>query len=504
MATPSTTVEVDGREVRVTNPAKPYFPEAPGGPIRKLDLVTYWIEVAPAALAGCRDRPTTLHRFPDGASGEGFYQKRLPKGAPAWVETALITFPSGRTADMPVMADAAHLAWVATLGCLEINPWPVRADDVDRPDELRIDLDPMPEVPFDQVREVALVARAVLEEHGLVGFPKTSGKRGIHVNARIEARWAFTEVRRAALALAREVERRAPELCTTAWWKEERHGVFLDYNQNAKDRTVASAYSVRPTPDARVSFPLRWDEVPHAVMEDFTLTTVPSIYRDRGDAGAGSDEAVGSLETLLELSARHEAEGEGDAPWPPNYAKQEGEPPRVQPSRKRRTDAEYEGRGVDGGPPPEVAAARAAAVAAGDRNAGLPTEWQGSVPSPTGRRKSSVPVVEIGRAPTKQEVYAGLERWKARHPEAASHLEPADILETAMRGRAYAWYRLRVRLTNVPETLRPPQEELDPDAAPDDWGSLSDDEREAWLAGRKPTRRKAAAGPGDAEPSDPS
>jgi hypothetical protein len=266
--------------------------------------------------------------------------------------------------------------------------------------------------------------------------------------------------------------------------------VFLDYNQNAKDRTVASAYSVRPTPDARVSFPLRWDEVPDVVMEDYTLATVPAMFEERGDAGAGIDEAVGSLEALLELSARHEAEGEGDAPWPPNYAKQEGEPPRVQPSKKRRADSEYAGRGKDGGPPPEVAAQRAAAVAAGDRNAGLPTEWQGSVPSPTGRRKSSVPVVEIGRAPTKAEVYEGLERWKARHPEAAGYLDPADVIETAMRGRAYAWYRLRVRLSNVPEALRPPQEELDPDAAPDDWANLSDDERAAWLEGRKPTRRQ--------------
>ena len=247
--TPAETIDVAGREIRVTNPAKVYFPDAPGGPITKLELVRYWIEVAEAALVGCRDRPTTLHRFPDGAGAEGFYQKRLPKGAPPWVETALIRFPSGRTADMPVMADAAHLAWAATLGCLEINPWPVRASDVDRPDELRVDLDPGPEIPFDHVREVALVTKDVLEEHGLVGFPKTSGKKGIHVHARIRPEWSFTEVRRAALALAREVERRVPDLATTKWWKEERHGVFIDYNQNARDRTIASAYSVRP--DAR-------------------------------------------------------------------------------------------------------------------------------------------------------------------------------------------------------------------------------------------------------------
>ena len=311
---------------------------------------------------------------------------------------------------------------------------------------------------------------------------------------RIEPRWTYPEVRRAALALARDVERRAPSIATTKWWKEERHGVFLDYNQNAKDRTVASAYSVRPTPDARVSFPLRWDEVPDCAMEDFTLATVPALYAERGDAGAGIDGTVGTLDALLELSKRHEAEGEGDAPWPPNYAKQEGEPPRVQPSRKRRADADYAGRGVDGGPPPEVAEARAAAVAAGDANAGLPTEWEGSRPSPTGRRRSSVPVIELGRAPTKAEVYAGLERWKARHPEAATYLEPADVIETAMRGRAYAWYRLRLNLVHVPEALRPPQEPLDPDAAPDDWANLSDDERAAWMA-------RAAAGPEPVAPA---
>ncbi len=348
------------------------------------------------------------------------------------------------------MDEAAGLAWVANLGCLDLNPHPVRAEDLDHPDELRIDLDPVPGVPWSDVREVALVCREALEAVGLVGWPKTSGSRGIHINVRIEPRWTYPEVRRAALALARDVERRAPSIATSKWWKEERHGVFLDYNQNAKDRTVASAYSVRPTPDARVSFPLRWDEVPDCVMEDFTLATVPALYAERGDAGAGIDGAVGSLDALLELSKRHEAEGEGDAPWPPNYAKQEGEPPRVQPSRKRRADSEYAGRGVDGGPPPDVAEARAAAVAAGDPNAGLPTEWEGSRPSPTGRRRSSVPVIELGRAPTKAEVYEGLERWKARHPEAAAYLEPADVIETAMRGRAYAWYRLRLNLVHVP------------------------------------------------------
>ena len=357
-------------------------------------------------------------------------------------------------------------------------------------------LDPIPGVPWAQVREVALVVRESLEAVGLTGWPKTSGSRGIHVNVRIERRWTYPQVRRAALALARDVERRAPSIATSRWWKEERHGVFLDYNQNAKDRTVAFAYSIRPLPDARVLFPLRWEEVAEVVAEDFTLATVPALHAARGDAGAGIDSAVGSLEALLELSARHEAEGQGDAPWPPNYAKQEGEPPRVQPSRKRRADAEYQGRGVDGGPPPEVAEARAAAVAAGDANAGLPTEWEGTRPTPTGRRRSNVPVIEIARAATKAEVNEGLERWKARHPDVAQHLQPADILTDGMRGRSYVWYRLRVNLTHVPEALRPVQEPLDPDAQPDDWANIPDDERAAWIAGRRPGR-SGMAGTGD-------
>ncbi len=289
-----------------------------------------------------------------------------------------------------------------------------------------MDLDPVPGVPWDHIRLVALAAREALEAVGLVGWPKTSGSRGIHINVRIEPRWTFPEVRRAALALARDVERRVPDLATSKWWKEERHGVFLDYNQNAKDRTVASAYSVRPLPDARVSTPLTWDEVPTVEAEAFTIDTVPARYAAIGDPGAGIDEAVGSLEALLELSARDEAEGLGDAPWPPNYAKQAGEPPRVQPSRARRPPTEYEpGRGEAGGPPPDVAAERAAAVAAGDPNAGLPTEWAGSRPTPTGRRRSAIPVVEIARAEHKEEALAGLERWKARHPEVVEYLEPA-------------------------------------------------------------------------------
>ena len=335
MAAPVEELEVQGRPIRVTNPGKVYFPAAPGGPLTKLDVVRYWAEVADAALHGCHDRPSILHRFPDGETGEGFYQKRLPKGAPDWVESALITFPSGRTAQMPVMADAAHLVWAATLGCLEVNPWPVRGDDVDHPDELRIDLDPGPDVPFAWVRDVALVAREVLAEHDLVGFPKTSGKRGIHANVRIEPRWSFTEVRRAALALAREMERRVPDLATTAWWKEERHGVFIDYNQNARDRTVASAYSVRPVPDARVSTPLDWSEVGDVDPSLFTVTTVPERLRTVGDPGRDIDAHVGRLDALLDLAARDEAGGVGDAPWPPHFPKATGEPPRVAPSRRR-------------------------------------------------------------------------------------------------------------------------------------------------------------------------
>jgi bifunctional non-homologous end joining protein LigD len=463
MAPRKEVLEIGGREITISNPDKVYFP-VPGH--TKLDLVRYFVAIADGALAGVAGRPMALKRFVDGIDAEPFFQKRAPANHPAWMRVATLTFPSGRTADEIVVDEAAGLAWVANLGCIDLNPHPVRADDLDHPDELRVDLDPVPGVPWSQVREVALVCREALDAVGLVGWPKTSGSRGIHINVRIERRWTYGQVRRAALALARDVEQRAPSIATSKWWKEERHGVFLDYNQNAKDRTVASAYSVRPLADARVSFPLRWHEVAEVEAEDFTLATVPGLYRERGDAGAGIDDAVGSLDALLELSARHEAEGLGDAPWPPNYAKQAGEPPRVQPSRKRRADTEYEGRGVDGGPPPEVAAERAAAVASGDANAGLPTEWTGTRPTPTGRRRTNVPVIEIARAATKKEVNEGLERWKARHPEVVEHLEPADILTDGMRGRAYVWYRLRVNLIHVPEELRPPQEPLDPDYDP--------------------------------------
>jgi DNA ligase D-like protein (predicted polymerase) len=482
MASRKEILEIGGREVAISNPDKVYFPQAGH---TKLDLVRYFLAVADGAVAGVRGRPMALKRFVDGIDHEPFFQKRAPANHPAWMRTATLTFPSGRTADEIVVDEAAGLAWVVNLGCIDLNPHPVRADDLDHPDELRVDLDPVPGVPFSQVREVALVIREALDAVGLVGWPKTSGSRGIHVNVRIEPRWTYPEVRRAALALARDVERRAPSIATSKWWKEERHGVFLDYNQNAKDRTVASAYSVRPTADARVSAPLTWDEVPDAELGDFTLLTVPERYARLGDPGAGIDDAVGSLDALLELSARHEKEGLGDAPWPPNYAKQAGEPPRVQPSRKRRTDAEYEGRGVDGGPPPEIAAERAAAVAAGDPNAGLPTEWPGSAaggdvggwpgrrepwtgtrPTPTGRRRSSVPVIEIARAKAKADALAGLERWKARHPEVVKHLELADVLVDGMRGRSSLWYRVRVNLIHVPERDRPAQEALEPDYDP--------------------------------------
>jgi DNA ligase D-like protein (predicted polymerase) len=464
MASKKEVIEVAGREVSISNPDKLYFPAAGHS---KMDLVSYYLAVADGALKGVAGRPMALKRFVDGAEGEAFFQKRAPDNRPEWLRVATLTFPSGRTADEVVVDHAAGLAWVVNLGCIDLNPHPVRGEDLDHPDELRVDLDPVPGVEWSQIREVALVTKEALEAVGLRGWPKTSGSRGIHVNVRIEPRWTYPEVRRAALALARDVERRAPTLATSKWWKEERHGVFLDYNQNAKDRTVASVYSVRPTKDARVSMPLRWDEVGDVVAEDFTLATVPGLYRERGDAGAGIDEAVGSLEALLELSARHEAEGFGDAPWPPNYAKQAGEPPRVQPSRKRRPDSEYEpGRGEAGGPPPEVMAVREAAVTAGDPNAGLPSEWEGTRPTPTGRRRSNIPVIEISRAAKKAEAIEGLERWKARHPQAAKHLEPADVLVDGMRGRSSLWYRVRVNLIHVPEEDRPVQEKLDPDYDP--------------------------------------
>ena len=434
MPTEAEIVEVDGREIRVTNPSKVYFPEIG---VTKLDLVRYYEDVADAALVGCRDRPEILHRFPDGVEGESFYQKRLPKGAPEWIETTTIHFPSGRSATEVVLADAAHLVWAATLGCLEINPWPVRRDDVDHPDELRVDLDPTPDAPFDDVRRVALVAANVLRDHGLEGFPKTSGKRGIHVNVRIEPRWEFTTVRRAALAFAREVERRIPDIATTAWWKEERVGVFLDYNQNARDRTVASAYSVRPTPDGRVSCPIAWDEVADVEPERFTIRTVPERLRSVGDPGAALDDHPGSIEPLLELAERDEAGGLSDAPWPPHFPKGDAEPPRVQPSKRRA-----------------------------GRDGAVPAPAPGKRAGPTGRRRTTVPLIEITRAATEPEALAGLERWRAKHPEASENVGEAEVLVDKMRGRSEVWYRIRVNLRNVPEAERPTQDALEVDYDP--------------------------------------
>ncbi len=481
----TTVLQVGEHAVTVSNPGKVYFPETGH---TKLDLVRYYLAVADGALRGAGGRPMALKRFVDGAAGQPFFQKRAPENVPAFIRTATLTFPSGRTADEVVIDDAAGLAWVANLGCIDLNPHPVRADDLDHPDELRVDLDPVPGVPWAQIRDVAMTVREALDAVGLVGWPKTSGSRGIHINVRIERHWTYPEVRRAALALARDVEHRVPDLATSKWWKEERHGVFLDYNQNAKDRTVASAYSVRPLPDARVSTPLTWDEVATVEAEAFTIDTVPARYAAIGDPGAGIDAAVGSLEALLELSGRHEAEGFGDAPWPPNYAKQAGEPPRVQPSKARRKPADYDpGRGEAGGPPPDVAARRAAAVAAGDPDAGLPTEWSGSRPTPTGRRTSRIPVVEIARAEHKDEAMAGLERWKTRHPDVVEHLEPADILVDSMRGRSTTWTRIRVNLIHVPEADRPAQEPLESDFDP--WAGQ---DIEAWKAATAGARARRA------------
>ena len=419
-------LDVGGREVAVSNPDKVYFPEAG---ITKLEVVRYYLAVAEGALRGAGGRPNVLVRYANGIHGEFFYQKRAPTSRPPWVEVVALSFPSGRIAEEVVPRDAAALAWMANLGCLELHPHPVRAEDLERPDELRVDLDPMPAIEWPQIQAVARVVQEVLGEFGLVGWPKTSGSRGIHVNVRIQRRWSFGQVRRAALALAREVERRAPDLATSKWWKEERHGVFLDYNQNAKDRTVASAYSVRPKPDGRVSAPVTWDELFEHRPEEFTLRTMPARFAEIGDRHAGIDDSPCSLEGLLDLSARQEAEGLGDAPWPPHYAKQAGEPPRVQPS-KRMKDA----------------------------------------PRPSGRRVSKKPLLEIARSAKKEDALAGLERWRTRHPDAAAHLQAADVLVDSMRGRSSTWTRVRVNLEHVPEPLRPEQEALDPDYDP--WRGL--------------------------------
>jgi len=429
---PAHLLALAGREVRVTNPGKPYFSRE--ARLSKLDVVQYYLAVAEGALRGIRDRPVVLKRFVDGAEGEAFYQKRAPSKRPDWLRSATLSFPSGRTAEEVVVDDAAGLAWIVNLGCIELHPHPVRSGDLEHPDELRVDLDPTPGVRWDDVRRVALEVNALLGELDLVGWPKTSGSRGMHVYVRIAPRWGFTEVRRAALALSRAIERRAPALATSNWWKEERRGVFLDYNQNAKDRTTCSAYSLRPLPDARVSTPLGWDEVPDCEPADFTFRTVPARLAARGDAHAGIDAAVGSLEKLLELAARDDAAGLGDAPWPPHYRKQEGEAPRVSPSRAK---------GV------------------------------------AKRPRVRMPLLVVANSPSKEAALAGLERWKARHPEVAARLAVDDVLVDSMRGRSSTWTRIRVNLRNVPEALRPPQETPDPD----------DDPTREWRARWKAAKR---------------
>jgi DNA ligase D-like protein (predicted polymerase) len=426
MAGPKTVIEVAGREVAVSNPQKVYFPRTGH---TKLDLVRYYLAVADGALRGAAGRPMALKRFVNGAEEEPFFQKRAPSSRPAWIETAQLSFPSGRVADEVVLRDAAGLAWVANLGCIDLNPHPVRASDLEHPDELRVDLDPVPGVQWPQIIAVALEARSVLFDFGLTGWAKTSGSRGMHIYARISPSWAFGDVRLAAVAVAREIERRVPDLATSKWWKEERHGVFVDYNQNAKDRTVASAYSVRPLPDARVSTPLTWDEVPTCDPSLFTIDTVPARFAKIGDPWEGIDETAGSLDGLLEQAARDEASGLPDAPWPPHYEKQEGEEARVQPSKRR---------------------AGASAKA----------------PSPTGRRQSAKPLIEIARAKSKAEAMEGLERWKSRHPDVWPLLEARDVLVDSMRGRSSTWTRIRVNLEHVPEEKRPAQEPLEVDYDP--------------------------------------
>lgn len=468
MASPKTVIEVAGREVAVSNPQKVYFPRTGH---TKLDLVRYYLAVADGALRGVDGRPMALKRFVNGAGEEPFFQKRAPSSRPAWVETAELKFPSGRTADEVVLYDAAGLAWVANLGCIDLNPHPVRAADLDHPDELRVDLDPVPGVEWPQILDVALVARDVLADYGLAGWAKTSGSRGMHIYARIIPSWSFTDVRRAAVAVAREIERRAPELATAKWWKEERHGVFVDYNQNAKDRTVASAYSVRPLPDARVSTPLTWDEVPGCDPSAYTIDTVPARFAQVGDPWAEMDAAVGSLAALLEQADRDEASGLPDAPWPPHYEKQEGEDARVMPSKRRTGPGPGSGSGSGSGSRSGTRAAAASATSASASGeagrAGGTAEGAGqAAPSPTGRRKSTKPLIEIARAKTKAEATEGLERWKARHADVWPLLEARDVLTDQMRGRFTAWFRIRVNLEHVPEAQRPAQEPLEVDYDP--------------------------------------
>jgi bifunctional non-homologous end joining protein LigD len=410
---------VEGRQVRVTHPDKLYFSE--NVRITKLELVRYYLSVASGSLTGIQDRPIVLKRFVNGAEAPAFYQKRAPEQRPSWLRTVTLSFPSGRTAEEIVVDDAAGLAWIVNLGCIELHPHPVRSSDLEHPDELRIDLDPVPGVQWSDVRRVSLEVQAFLEDVGLRGWPKTSGSRGMHIYVRIEPRWTFTEVRRAAVALSRAVERRAPEIASSKWWKEERHGVFLDYNQNAKDRTTCSAYSVRPVADARVSAPLRWSEVPECNPAEFTIYTMPKRFADIGDPHLEMNAVAGSLEPLLELAARDEAEGMGDAPWPPHFRKMESEAPRVAPSRAKSNPKA-----------PRV----------------------------------KMPLIVIANSPEKNAALAGLERWKASHASAVEYLAPEDVLVDSMRGRSSSWTRVRVNLQHVPENLRPPQETPDPDDDP--------------------------------------
>jgi bifunctional non-homologous end joining protein LigD len=410
---------IEGREVRVTHPDKLYYSKQTQ--ISKLDIVRYYLAVAPAALNGIRDRPLVLKRFVNGAEQEAFYQKRAPAERPSWLRSVTLSFPSGRTAEELVVDDAAGLAWIVNLGCIELHPHAVRSANLEHPDELRVDLDPGPGVSWGDVCKVAVEVRSFLEDVGLRGWPKTSGSRGMHVNVRIEPRWTFTQVRRAALALSRAIEKRAPHLATSKWWKEERHGVFLDYNQNAKDRTTCSAYSVRPVPDARVSTPLEWHEVPASDPAAFTIFTVPKRFATLGDPHARMDEAAGSLAKLLELADQDEASGLGDAPWPPHFRKMDGEGRRVAPSRSK-------------------------AVAK--------------------KPRAEMPLLTVANSVEKDAALAGLDRWKNKHAEAAGYLAIDDVLVDSMRGRSSTWTRIRVNLRNVPDALRPAQETPDPDDDP--------------------------------------
>jgi DNA ligase D-like protein (predicted polymerase) len=447
-------LEVAGRTVRISSPSKPYFTR--GVQLTKLDIERYFLSVAPGALRGIVDRPIVLKRFVNGAEAEPFYQKRAPTDLPEWMRTVTLSFPSGRTADEVVVDDAAGLAWIVNLGCMELHPHPVRTANLDHPDELRVDLDPQPGVEWADVRTVTMEVKALLDELGLVAWAKTSGSRGMHINVRIEPRWTFTEVRRAALALARAVEGRC-SLASSKWWKEERHGVFLDYNQNAKDRTTCSAFSVRPLPDARVSTPLRWDEVMTCDPADFTVLTVPERFAKIGDPHAAMDEHAGVLDALLEMSARDEAEGLGDAPWPPHFVKQEGEAKRVAPSRaKKFSDQLEEGFGAHRFR--KQSQKRAAAADTTSEPAPVKPKRSGRVPK--------MPLIVVAQSPDKAAAEAGLERWKQKHPEAAALLAPDDVLVDRMRGSAYVWYRIRVNLRHVPEALRPAQGVPDPDDDP--------------------------------------